>query len=118
MAPPNQYDYALGFTEEDRIYRGDTLRLVIDFGIPITGATVRFTVKKRPQDPDSDAAFKTVSSYFPTSTSAEIYGSATDMNTMEAGEYHSDVQLALSNGDVQTIAGPILFSQDVTRTFP
>lgn len=102
--------------------RRDTVTLTITFtnqdGDPIdlTGSTVFFTIKDRPDDPDSEALLATswTSHTDPTAGRTSVTLSTTQTN-IEPDAYFYDFQVRESGGAIQsTKKGQIIVLQDIT----
>lgn len=109
-----------------RLYRGDTVELVLEVtvgGVPVdlTGGTLFFTLKTSPSDADNAALLSKVSGSGITVTDAaegRAVVTLADTETLSLPLYtvlHFDVQLKRHTGAIHTVQrGTILFEQHVT----
>lgn len=110
-------------TNEDiEIVRGDTEPievLVKDGGgsvVDLTDYTARLTVKRDPEDPDTDALLQTTGTISAPMTGICNFNLTSAQTTIPAGKYYYDIQIS-KTGSVKTVAyGMFVVEADITRT--
>lgn len=84
--------------------------------VDITGATIWFTVKKKPQDSDADALIQETWSNHTDPTQGETTLSLTAAQTnVTPGIYKYDFQVVSSGAVTSTISGCCEILQDITQ---
>lgn len=120
-------------TTQLSVIRGDTSSWNVAVTLngevyPLTGSSLRFTVKRSPNDPDSAAVITRTSATGGVTITDGAAGKAritlgpADTTTLDPGAtYVWDFQITTSGGSVYTpdgLRGPFTVSADVSRTTP
>lgn len=112
---------------EISVTRGDTRTITVTVTdsdsviFNLTGYTMKMSVKKNKDDPDSEAIFTSTATISTPATGVGVFGLTVANTTQTPGDYWYDVQIATaSSTSVYTVITPTKFTigYDITRASP